>query len=283
MRLWDRVWKVEVEGDGGKLVDVSELDIAFKIQKSTKAEPNTCDLVIANLAADTRGRILAVRHPQIRVWAGYRETGLALLFVGDTREIDISREASEVLMTITAADRGRSYQTARIARSFPAGTSCQVVLESVVDALGIGRGNLADVVQSFTLSNGARTFSEGFVASGPAHRVLDGLLRGGQVDGRGAGLRWSVQNGVLVISRRGQPVQTRATVLSPSSGLLGSPTAGDRGEVTAKSLIQPGLDPGRVVKLESTDYDGGYVVRAAAISGDTQGDAWDVELVLRPY
>jgi len=276
------VWKVEVEGDGA-LIEVSDLDLAFKISKSTKAEPNTCELAVANLSATTRARINAVRRPLVRVYAGYQETGLSLLFSGDAREIVVSREPPDVLMTLTAADRGRSYQTSRIARTFPAGTSLQTVLEAVVDSLGIGRGNLSEVAQGFTLSNGARTFSEGFVASGPSHRVLDSLLRGAQVDGRGAGLRWSVQNGSLVIKRRGQPVQTRATVLSPASGLLGSPAAGERGEVTARALIQPGLDPGRVVKLESTDYDGGYVVRSVSISGDTKGDAWDVEMVLRPY
>lgn len=282
-RLFDRAWRVEVEGDEGRLIEVSDLDLVFQVEKSTKAEPNKATLAIYNLAPTTRGRIMAAENPRVRIYAGYQETGAALLFTGDARGKKTDRGGVEVVTTLEAQDRGRAYQLSRINRTFPAGTRVSVVLESLVDALGIGRGNLDEVAQGFTLSNGATEFSEGFAASGPVHRVLDGIIRGAQVDGRGAGLRWSVQNGVFTVQRRGQPVQTRATVLSPSSGLLGSPTPGERGEVTALSQIQPGLDPGRVVKLESTDLDGGYTVAAVKYAGDTRGEAWDASLVLKPY
>lgn len=282
-RLFDRVWRVEVEGEDGRLIEVSDLDLAFDVAKSTRAEPNTAAVVIYNLADSTRAKISAADNPRIKVYAGYQDTGAALIFNGDAREVATERSGVEVATTITAADRGRAFQQARVNRTFPAGTRVSTVLEALVEAMGIGRGNLEDVSQGFTLSNGATEFREGFVAAGPVQRVMDGIVRGAKVDGQGAGLRWSVQNGVLRFYRRGQPVQSRATVLSPTSGLLGSPTPGERGEVSAVSLIQPGLDPGRVVRLESTDLDGGYVVSKVKIKGDTRGDVWDTEMVLRPY
>lgn len=272
-QLWRRTWRVVVGP-----VDVSELDVDFTVYKSKKREPNKATVTVYGLSANTRQRIEGTR-PRVEVYAGYEPGDPPLLFVGEaTRAQGVVTEADgvEVITTIEAKDQGDSYQRARINRSFAAGAAVGDVLTVAVDALGIGRGNLSDFVRGLELSNGATTFPEGFVASGAARDVVDSLVRG-------AGLRWSVQNGVFTVRERGRPVQNRATLLKPETGLVGSPTADERGVVTATCLIQPGLDPGRRVVLESRQFNGGYAVRSVEYSGSTSGSDWYAKLVLEPY
>ena len=271
-RLWERSWRVVVGP-----VDVSELDVDFTVFKSKKREPNKATVSVYGMSADTRQRIEGTR-PVVEVYAGYKPGDPSLLFVGQAIRSGVVTEADgvEVITTIEAKDQGDSYRTARINRGFAAGSTVEEVLTVAVDALGIGRGNLTDFTRGLALSNGATSFPEGYVASGAARDVVDAIVRG-------AGLRWSVQNGALTIRERGRPVQNRATLLRPDTGLVGSPTADERGVVTATCLIQPGLDPGRRVVLESRQFNGGYAVRSVEYSGSTSGGDWYAKLVLEPY
>ena len=195
--LYQRTWRVQV----GNL-DISDLDIAFSVEKSTKREPNTCDLKVWNLSQDNRSKIETEDDLTVYLRAGYKSDGdpPPVLFVGDVRRAFSEVDGVDVVTTLQARDKGRAYQQARLNKSYGPGTSIVQVLRDAVDALGIGRGNLSDF--SFSLSNGSQNFNQGYVASGQAHRVVSNLLRG-------CGYRFSVQNGSLQIMRRGQPLQLR--------------------------------------------------------------------------
>ncbi len=271
--LYDRKWALSVAE-----IDLSDLDIAFRVERSTRREPNTAEIRVWNLSPATRavveiGGIVVLR-------AGYADP--PMLFRGDSRAIWTTREGSDWITTITARDGGRAYSEARIARSYQAGTSIVSVLEDLVSDLEIGRGNLDEFVSAYTLRNGATTFPDGYVAAGSAARVLSDLVRA-------AGLRWSVQSGALQIMLRGQAIQTREVVLSADSGMVESPTwdetgtrtRGRRGLLSVKTLIQPGIDPGRRVRVQSALVDGDFEVSKAAYSGDTRGDDWYASLSLR--
>ncbi len=277
--LFERLWEVKVNG-----LDVSGLDSSFQIFKSTKREPNTCQLSVINLSADTRQQLEELDNPRIEVKAGYVPDAavpgapprISTLFVGDARSLTTEHDGITAVTTFEARDRGRAYQRARINQSFAAGSTVEQVLRAAVLALGVGEGNLSDFTAGLALENGAGVFPEGYVASGSAQRVVDEIVRG-------AGLRWSVQNGVLTIRRRGQPLQTTATLISVATGMVGAPAAGDRGTVNVVSLIQGGLDPGRKVVLQSRQFSGGYEIRAAEYVGDTAGNDWYANLELKPF
>ena len=268
-QLFGRTWKARIG-----TIEVSDLDVEFSIFKSVKREPNKCTLTVYGLSEDTRQSIEQQGRTSIEVRAGYGEDP-QVLFVGEITATGTTTVADgvDVTMTIEAKDSGIAYQRARINQSFAAGTQVEDVLRAVVRALGIGDGNLSDFIANYTLLNGVSTFSEGFVASGPARDVLDSIVRG-------AGLRWAVQNGVLSIRQRGSSLQTQAVLLSANTGLLGSPTADPNGIITAVCLIQAGLDPGRKVSLKSRQFDGGYSIRAVKYDGSTTGDAWNATLTL---
>lgn len=272
-QLYGRKWQVKIGN-----VDVSELDLYFDIVKKTGREPNTAEVRIWNLSADNRSAIEGEDSPRLEVRAGYEEP-VPLIFLGNARRQYSEREGTDITTIIQASDGGSEIQKARIARSYEPGSPVTSAVRDAVSALGIGEGNLADFEDAYKARNGTDSFPDGFTASGQASRVLNGLVRS-------AGLRWSVQDGVLQLQRPREPLQTQAVRLSPSTGLVGTPTRGapqrnKRPTVTAQALIQPEFYPGRRVVLESS-IEGTYEITQVKYTGNTRAVDWYATLELRP-
>jgi hypothetical protein len=278
MRLQGRRWLVEVAG-----VSSSEIDLEFTITRNLGRKPSTGEVKLYNLKEATRSRIEAARGARLVLRAGYEESGdpPPTLFSGDVRRVFSKVEGVDLVTTVQGRDGGEAYMLGRMSRSYAPGTPIRTVLRDAVDAMGIGRGNLDDFDPS--LRNGQSDFPDGFAAHGPARTVIDAIVRG-------AGLRWSVQSGALQLIQRGRALQGRAVILSPDTGLIESPTRADtqggnrtaRGAVEATCLIQPGLDPGRQVRIESRLITGSYIVRTVEYKGSTFAQDWYAKLTLRP-
>jgi len=266
--LFGRRWLVSI-GD----VDVSAFDLSFDVVKSTAREPNTAEVRIHNLSSGTRVRLESTQARRLVVRAGYEADGdpPPLLFLGDSRRIYTEREGADLVTTVQASDGGRELLAARISRSYGPGTPKISALRDAVDALGIGRGNLADYASEL----GSETFADGFVADGPARSVLHTLVRS-------ARMRWSVQNGALQLLRAGEPLQVQAPRLSAATGLVGSPTRDEAGKVSAVCLLQPGLEPGRRVVLAAEQIEGGYEIRRVVYAGASSAQPWYATMELAP-
>lgn len=268
--LFGRQWSLSV----GSL-DLSDLDLSFKVARTTRREPNSAEIQVFNLSRQTRARV--EQGGLIRLYAGYEDP--AQIFQGDSRYVYTTRDGTEQITTLIARDGGHGYVDSPISRAYAPGTPVETVIRDALDVMGIGRGNLADFVYGL---DGGQDLADGYVAHGPANRVLNDLIRA-------SGCRWSVQHGALQVQRRGQALQTRVVVLSPDSGLLGSPTwderglrsGGRRGVLTCVTLIQPGIEPGRMVRIDTVDVTGDFEVRGIEYVGDTRADDWTASLTLR--
>lgn len=269
--LYRRNWSVTVGS-----VDVSQMDLSFQAMRSTKREPNTAEVKIYNLSRSTRSAIESLDSPRLVLRAGYEGDGddAPVLFVGDTRRVFTEADGVDVITTLQARDGGRLYQAARINKAYGPGTPVVNVVRDVVDAMGIGKGNLEEFSARYVLRNGTDTFPDGYVASGPVRVVLNNLVRG-------AGLRWSIQNNSLQLMFRRTPLQTRATLISSDTGMVGSPTKGEKRTVSVTTLLLPGLDPGRRVSLQSRIVEGEFEVKRVEYIGDTRGNDWYANLQLR--
>lgn len=276
--LVNRRWRIEVAG-----VRSSTIDLDFVITRSLGRAPSTGEIRIYNLSQTTRSQIESARGASVILRAGYEVDGdpPPVLFNGDLRRAWSAVDGTNLITTVQGRDGGQGYAFARASRSYAPGTLVSTVLRDAIDAMGIGRGNFGDF--DFTLRNGARDFADGWTSHGPAREVINTIVRG-------CGLRWSVQSGALQLIQRGRSLQTRAVLLNSASGLIGSPTRQDtqggrgtaRGQIEATCLIQPGLDPGRQVRVESGLINGSYVVRKVEFRGATSGTDWFAILTLRP-
>lgn len=274
-QIFNRRWKVTV-GDSESL-STADLRVVFRVKKTLEKDPNTASVKISNLAEGSRAK-LNKKGMHLVLQAGY-EGNVGTIFSGDTRTVDHTRESADWQTHIQCGDGESAYQFARIEESFAANTSTGDIIKKVATALGIGFGNLNDVLSK---PLAVSTFKHGFTAFGPASQVLDKLILA-------AGYRWSIQQGALQITKAGEPVQTNAFLLSADSGLLGSPdhTAPDKKGKPAilkvKALLNPNFIPGYIVRIESRAVKGEFLMQSVEHSGDSHGAEWvsNLECVAR--
>lgn len=257
-----------------------ELHIDFEVEKSLKREPNKATIRIYNLSEQRRTAITS--DTQVVLSAGY--LGMTdVIFAGQARVASHALENTDWTTTIEAEDSGASYSSARIQKNYGANTPFLTVLRDVVDAMGIGLGNASTLGSALDRDNGPTTFVEGYTVSGPAWRVLDQLVRS-------RGLQWSVQSGVLQLKRNGRPVDTRSYRLAPETGLVGGAKVDlvterrtVKKKVSVVAHLVPGLNPGRVVVLESVNASGSYEIQRVRYTGATYSNDWNAELTLEEY
>jgi hypothetical protein len=291
-RLFDRVWSVTVS-----TLDVSDFHVHFRIEKTTKPEPNKALVEIWNLSEDHRGALgeivpgkrvakkkkkkgqvspnLTGKIP-VRIDAGYRDDGPQQVFLGDLRTCDSEWSAPDWVTAITSGDGERAYRTARINQAFGAGVPAGTALKGLVTALGLGPGNVAQVAAGLKLGGTATLLARGAVFSGPVVRHLTDLCRS-------ANLEWSVQDGVVQFVNLGQALAGKAVVLSAATGLIGSPNVDGDGVLKAECLMIPGLACGRLVIVDSKMVQGQFRVEKIVTEGDSHGKTWGHTIEAKRY
>ena len=255
-------------------VEVSELRCTFKVTKPA-AKPNTAEVVISNLSAETREKINRKGAPLI-LKAGYTGS-LATIFSGVVRTVDPIRDGTEWNTTIRSGDGERAYRYANVSNSYKAGTPMKAVLTDLVKSLGLDTGNSAEV---FAAVNSQAV--NGYVAHGKSARILDEVLGG-------LGMEWSIQDGRVQVLKKGDATKDEAVVLGPDSGLLGSPQLGSGNEknkpaglVKVKCLLQARLKPGGKVSIDSEGVKGVFRIISLTHGGDTHGGDWCTEFEAAP-
>jgi hypothetical protein len=260
-------------------VRVEGLRIQFQVHKGTGKEPNTCEVRIYNLAEKTRSGMQKKYAPVI-LTAGY-EGNAAVIFNGDARTVDHVKQGSEWVTIAKCGDGERAYTFQRISRSFGPGTRIVDVALACADALGLNPGNLREELDKGSFRGGLTEFTNGRVVHGKASAELDKVLRG-------IGLSWSVQNGEIQVLRGDAPAPGRAVLLSPASGLIGSPEHGSpekKGKpspIKARSLLQPQIICGGRVEIQSRSMNGQFAVKKVTHAGDSRGLDWYTDLEALP-
>jgi hypothetical protein len=266
--LYDRQVQVDVN-----LTRITDLRVAFKVEKTLKREPNTLDLTIYNLAESTR-KALQESGAFVRLQAGY-PGAIEQIFTGDAVTITHSHNGADWITRLQSADGSKRIRTARVSESFSPGTSIVDVAKNLARATGLLPGNSNEKLSVGSVRTRVTEFFKGYVASGNAADELDKVIKT-------MGLAWSVQDGAIQIEVPGEPVGDEIVLLNATSGLIGSPEAGEKGIVKARSLIQQRLVPGRCLRLQSASFDGFFKVMKTVYSGDNRGGDWFADLELLP-
>lgn len=257
-----------IEIDGGKTDDANRpgMRISFDITKTSKKEPNTCQIVVTNLSPSRRSS-LQQKGVKVLLEAGYQSTGVFRVFAGDVRFIDHVRNGADWDTTMHLGDGERSWKYARISESFATGTNASDVLKAHANAMGLDLGNV--VAQADGLS---QKLDQGFAAGGFAARSLDLFVKS---------LRktWSIQDGQLQILDPYAALDLPIPEISDTSGLVGSPEMGSPRKKGKPALVKfqsllIQTKPGAKVKLVSERYNGYLRVDSCKFEGDTHGGNW---------
>jgi hypothetical protein len=251
---------------------VSGLRTSFSVKRTLRQEPNTARLSIWNLARETRKALQQDSVP-VLLEAGYRDN-TSQLFSGDLRNVTSVRDGPDWLTSFESGDGENAFRSARLSKALKSATF-EGLLKEAAQSMGVGVGNALELAKQGKFEKAIKALTSGVTLSGFSRRVMDRLTRS-------AGLEWSIQDGQLQLLERGKALAGTAVLLTPNTGLIGSPEIGEGGVVAAKSLLQPDIFPGRKVEIRAAQVNGFYRVETITYDGDTHGTNWYVDMEASP-
>jgi len=255
-------------------IEVSELRVQFKIEKSLESSPNACEVTITNANPATRA-FLEKKPLVVRLDAGYDDNSRHV-FTGDLRYGQSQLDGTDWNTTLQLGDGDRAYRNARVSRSYRKGTSVITALKEVATSLGLQLSG--DVAASPDLQV---QFASGHSLQGPARDELTRLLAP-------FGYHWSIETGRLQILKDQAVAPGTAFLISQDTGMIGSPDYatpernGKPPQLKVKTLLYPELFAGAPINVNSRDVEGVFRINKLIHSGDTHDSDWTTEIEAIP-
>lgn len=287
-QLFNKIWRVTVtretlsQGVGAfstaqlpNQTVIEQNRVRFKIERSLSKHPDVCDVTIDNLSDSTRTDI--ERKPlRVDIEAGYKDTGLRLLFAGDLRFAMTELKGVNYETLLQLGDGDRAFAQARIGQSYRQGATKREVLKDAAATLGLALPPA--LANDPTLD---QAFGAGFVAHGKTRDVLTRLLAP-------HGYAWTMQSGGIVILKDGQTTPGGAVPINLSKGMLGTPQfgspprSGKPPHIKVDMLLYPELCPGQAIDLDSEFRKGLFRIEKVRHEGDTHSPTWKTEIEIKP-
>lgn len=217
--------------------------LKFSIDKSSEDNANKGTISIYNLSQDTRN-FLEKSDNLVILKAGYKNA-ISTIFSGDILKGKNDRKGPDIITDLECGDGEFALKEASINIGLGPGAKNTDIIGLAVDAiteLAVARGFIETIPEI--------TFNQGFTYSGQAKALLKDLLK--QV-----GMEFHIQDGEINILTPNKTDQQLAVEITPETGLIGFPTKTPQG-VDFISLLNPGLRPGRAVKIESKQFQGAF-------------------------
>ena len=272
------------KGDG---LDLSRLRVTFTITKSDASTPNHAAIKVYNLADTTVNQVRA-EFTRVILKAGY-EGNLGVIFDGTIKQTRVGREDGvNSYIEIFAADGDEAHNFAYVNTTLAAGaTQANQITAATVPMEQFG------VTPGYTGDTGSARLPRGKPMFGMSRDYL-------RQSAQSTSTTWSIQDGRVNVVPLTGVLPGTAVVLSPSTGLIGTPEQTEDG-ISIKCLINPTLRVGGLVRLdgrvilegENKDAgkdgeakvqsplapDGVYRILTVGFDGDTRGTDWYANLV----
>lgn len=266
MKNFGRKIGLLVADESGKALDLSGFRVLFSVEKTAAEQPNKAHIEITNLSETTASYLLNGDLKRIVLQAGY-EDNYGVIFDGNIISASRTIEGTESTTIIDAGDGDNAYSFA-------------VVNKTV--ASGYTNKDIANTLGKSMEDRGVR----GVDAQGvdeeikyPRGRVLFGATRDfARALAKTTDCQWSIQDGQVVFCKKIAPREGGlAFLLSPQSGLIGSPVS-DKDGVSAISCLNPQLKIYDPLQIQSRFVNGTYKILTVKHSGDTHGNTWLTEV-----
>lgn len=220
-------------------IDLSQFRFTFHTSQAEVESPSNAVIRVYNLKDSTVAQIKK-EFTRVVLQAGYKSGPAGVIFSGEIRQFAAGREdAKNTYLDILAADGDTAYNYGFIHQSFAAGTSHLEMVDASIDTMGAYKVNKGQVNYEGT----GGVLPRGKVLFGLARARLRSLTR--QV-----GATWSISNGKVNIVPLDGYLPGEPVVLNSTTGLIGRVEQTVEG-MTAKSLINPRLQPGCVLQIDN--------------------------------
>jgi hypothetical protein len=248
---------------------------SFTVERDKTEMPNSAEVRIWGLSAETRQRLEAQLDLTCRITAGYGDAP-GEIFFGVVQDAESIRDGADQILRVQLDEEGgNEYLSKEVAYAAPKGTSLKTVLTSLITATGMKQGNASKLSPKF-LASGSAALESGFVAHGSAVFELNLFCRS-------CGIDWSFQDGQFTGAILGEAYRQDGPLFSPTTGLV-EVRLDRRGNVEGKALLTPDLRPGVGLRVESDKVTGDFVCSATTHSGDNYDEGnWHVTFYGIPY
>jgi hypothetical protein len=253
--------KVGVAGATGLFFTEEDMEGSIKSYKGSK--PNEATITIHNLS---EAKIAQLEAPNqvLHILAG--ETVPGSLFIGDIakRGVVTKNSLPNRQTTITAKDGRRTYRDLNVSRAYPPNTPIANVVNDLATLATLPPNSLALSPSNVTVPG---AFPAGWSFQGKWRQALAEILLP-------LGFYYSIQGKVLYILSEASTAPGNVPLISPATGLDGSPTRTDKG-CNFKSKLNPEIVAGRGVQVTSQFFNGLYRAVNVDHQFSRRGTKWD--------
>ena len=270
--LFGRKYSIEIVSNFDDVI-FDDIRVIFDIEKTLGKTPDKGMIQLYNLTA---GNDLLFnwdkKKAKVILKTGYENIDQDIIYSGEVTSYERVYERTDIISVLSLGDGHEVLTGANINKSYKASMTIASILDDVVkevkragvEIAGDVKKKIADIKAT------SKKVDNGYSVSGLLSNCLETLLKP-------FNKTFTIQNDVLKIVEIGQETATETpTLLTPSTGLIGSPTKTKDGlEFTA--LIQPGkFNPGQFVQIQSKNFNGTYKIIKSNFVGDTHDNDWYV-------
>lgn len=244
------------------------LRFSFSVSRDKTEIPNSAEVKIWGLTAESRQRLEAQLDLTCRIIAGYGEFP-GEIFFGVVQHAESIREGTDYVLRVDLDEEGgNEYLSKEVAYAAAKDTQLSKILEDLIKATGMKQGNASQLSPRF-LSSGSDKVESSYVAHGSAVFELNLFCRA-------CGIDWSFQDGQFTGAIRGQAYRKDGPLFRPDTGLI-DVRLDRRGNVEGKALLTPDLRPGVGFRVESERVTGEFIASATTHEGDNYDEGrWHV-------
>lgn len=274
MNNWIRAYQLSAGQVGEIGFGTNELHIQFSVEKSDVASPNTAKISIWNLNPAHKAA-LEEKDCIVTLNAGYRGN-TPMVLTGTVTNVVTEDDGADQKTTIDVLDGRKELRDSYVTLGYLQSTDSKLILQDAARQMGL----------PITFSPGA-SFKplESYSYVGLAKNVLDKVCASNN-------LTWTIQNGVIQVTKPNEPISTVAHLISPQTGLIGSPkkltqsekNSGSAEENSSKNKAQAGweiryflnaaIGVNDLVQLQSKAASGIFRVKSVKMQGDNMAGDW---------
>jgi hypothetical protein len=232
------------------------LKITATITKDRKSDqPDFAEIEVYNLSDATRTKWLEGKR--VEVYYGYG-TQEELIYSGDIQVVTHRKETTDWITTIMAGDGATVLQQAIINKAYKEPMSARELIEDIAKTSGLAK----EVVFTPGVKKEKREIRGSTRVGSAAKEVRALAIQNGWT--------WNIQNGRLVIAKNDEGKEMDAWIISPETGMQGSPelisegknldggTPKDGIKIKVKTIPFPSMEPSDPVRVKTEALQGRF-------------------------
>lgn len=267
---FNRIIELQAGPNGTGLL-ISQLDIDFRIEKTSDLASNSASFIIYNAKESTRKETLK-KGNNIIFKTGYADESVGVLFVGNITTSTSEKPGNTWITKIKASSivsKDKSLSVIPVSLSYAPNISISKPLKIL--------GQLGDLIISGITNIENIKMTNGWVYAGTfggALRYIKSILDSNKIG-------MYIDNNEIVIYKIGEASRYKTVLLTYTGGLLNikdiTKTDEKKKRVEFTTLMIPQIRVNGVVTFKNTSNDGSYIVDKFIAEGNNYGGRFDIK------